>query len=152
MTIEEQLAHLNKVTWVVMTEPDVNTKTFDINITNILNDLYKEGYLICVGDKQHSYSIGGLRAIDRLVVWITQISYAQNEIEDQIAMFEDHAETDKFDDMIDEAEEGLIAYRKLHPDAIAFFTKTDWNKIKLKYCPYHLFQEIILHKTALIRH
>ena len=53
--------------------------------------------------------------------------------------------------MEDEAKEGLIAYRKLHPDAIAFFTKTDWNKITLKYCPYHLFKELILHKTALIR-
>lgn len=152
MTIEEQLAHLNKVTWIVMTEPDVNNKSLDINITSILNDLYKDGYLICVGDKEHSYSIGELRAIDRLVVWITQISYAQNEIEDQIAMYEDDAETDKFDDMIDEAEEGLISYRKLHPDAIAFFIKTDWNKITLKYCPYYLFQELILHKTALIRH
>lgn len=152
MTIEEQLAHLNKVTWIVMTEPDVNTKTFDINITNILNDLYKDGYLICVGDKEHSYSIGELRAIDRLVAWITQIIYAEKEIEDHVALYEDDAETDKFDDMIDEAEEGLIAYRKLHPDAIAFFTKTDWNKITLKYCPYYLFQEIILHKTALIRH
>jgi hypothetical protein len=66
-------------------------------------------------------------------------------------MYEDDAETDKFDDMIDEAEQGLIAYRKLHPDAISFFTKTDWNKITLKYCPYFLFQELILHKTALIK-
>jgi hypothetical protein len=107
--------------------------------------------LIFLGVKEHSYSIGELHAIDRLVVWITQISYAQNEIEDQIAMYEDDVETDKFDDMIDEAEEGLIDYRKLHPDAIAFFTKTDWNKITLKHCPYHLFQELILYKTALIR-
>ena len=53
--------------------------------------------------------------------------------------------------MIDEAEEVLVAYPKLHPDAIAFFTKTDWNKITLKYCPYYLFQELLLHKTALIR-
>lgn len=103
MTIEEQLDRLNRTTWIVMTEPDVNKKWFNINITNILNDLYKDGYLICVGDKEHSYSIGELRAIDRLVVWITQISYAQNEIEDQIAMYEDDAETDKFDDMIEEA-------------------------------------------------
>ena len=43
--------------------------------------------------------------------------------------------------MIDEAEEGLIVYRKLHPDEIAFFYKSVWNKITLKYCPYHLFQE-----------
>lgn len=152
MTIEEQLDRLNRTTWIVMTEPDVNNKSLDINITNILNDLYKDGYFICVGDKEHSYSIGELRAIDRLVVWITQITYAENEIEDHIAIYEDDAETHKFDDMIDEAEEGLIAYRKLHPDAIDFFIQTAWNKITLKYCPYHLFQEIILHKTALIRH
>ena len=128
-----------------MIVPEVNNKSLYISITNILNDLYKNVYLICVGDKEHSYRLGELRAIDRLVVWIAQISYSQSEIEDQIAMYEDDAETDKFDDMIDEAEEGLIAYRKLHPDAIAFFTKTDWNKITLKYCPYHLFQELILH-------
>ena len=128
-----------------MTVPEVNNKSLYISITNILNDLYKNVYLICVGDKEHSYRLGELRAIDRLVVWIAQISYSQSEIEDQIAMFEDDAETDKFDDMKDELEDGLIAYPKLHPDAIAFFTKTDWNKITLKYCPYHLFQEIILH-------
>ncbi len=68
-----------------------------------------------------------------------------------MAMYEDDAEADHFDDMIDEAEEVLIAYRKLHPDAIAFFIETDWNKITLKYCPYHLFQELLLHKTALIK-
>jgi hypothetical protein len=134
-----------------MSEPDVNKKWFNINITSILNDLYKGGYLICEGDKVHSYIIDKLRAIDSLVAWITQIRFAQNEIEDQIALYEDDAETDRFDDMIEEAEKGLIAYRKLHPDAIAFFTKTDWNKITLKYCPYFLFQELILNKTALIK-
>ena len=134
-----------------MTVPEVNNKSLYISITNILNDLYKNVYLICAGDKEHSYSLGELRAIDRLVVWIAQISYSQGEIEDQIAMYKDDAKTDKFDDMIDEAEEGLISYRKLHPDAIAFFTKTDWNKITLKYCPYHLFQELLLHKSGLIR-
>jgi hypothetical protein len=71
-----------------------------------------------VGDQEHCYSNGELRAIDRLIVWITQISYANEEIEDQIAMYEQYAETDKFEEMIDEAEEGLIAYRKLHPDAM----------------------------------
>ena len=134
-----------------MTEPDVNKNWHDINITNRLNELYEDGYEICVGDKEHCYSIGELRAIDRLIVWITQISYANEEIEDQIAMYEEYADTDKFEEMIEEAKEGLIAYRKLHPDAIAFFTKTDWNKITLKYCHYHLFQELILHKTALIK-
>jgi hypothetical protein len=104
-----------------------------------------------VGGQEHCYSIGELRAIDRLIVWITQISYANEEIEDQIAMYEEYADTDKFEEMIEEAEEGLIANRKLHPDAIAFFIKTDWNKITLKYCPYHLFQELLLHKTALIK-
>lgn len=121
MSIEKQLVHLNKVTWIVMTDPDVNTNTFDINITNILNDLYREGYLICVEEKEHSYNIGELRAIDRLILWITQISYAQSEIEDQITMYEDDAETNKYDEMIDEAEDGLIAYRMLQPDAIAIF-------------------------------
>lgn len=134
-----------------MTVPEVNNKSLYISITNILNDLYKNVYMISEGDKEHSYRLGELRAIDRLVVWIAQINYAQGEIEDQIAMYEDDAESDQFDDMIDEAKEGLIVYRKLHPDAIAFFTKADWNKITLKYCPYHLFQELILHKTALIR-
>ena len=55
-----------------MTLPEVNNKSLYINITNILNDLYKNVYLICVGDKEHSYSLGELRAIDRLVVWIAQ--------------------------------------------------------------------------------
>ena len=55
-----------------MTVPEVNNKSLYINITNILNDLYKNVYLICVGDKEHSYSLGELRAIDRLVVWISQ--------------------------------------------------------------------------------
>ena len=133
-----------------MSEPVVNKKWFNINITTILNDLYKDCYLICIGDKEHSYSDGELRAINSLVAWITQISNAQNEIEDQIAMYEDDAETDKFDDMIDEA--GLIAYRKMRPDAIAFFAKIVRNKITLKYCPYQLFQELTLHKTTLIRY
>lgn len=53
MTIEEQLDRLNRTTWIVMTEPDVNKKCFNIKITNILNDLYKDGYLIYVGDKEH---------------------------------------------------------------------------------------------------
>ena len=55
-----------------MTVPEVNNKSLYINITNILNDLYKNVYLICVGDKEHSYRLGELRAIDRLVVWIAQ--------------------------------------------------------------------------------
>ena len=80
-----------------------------------------------------------------------QINYANNEIENQIAMYEDYAETDKYDEMIEQAYEGLIAYRKLHPDAITFFTKSDWNKITLNHCPYYIFQELILHKTALIK-
>ena len=55
-----------------MIVPEVNNKSLYISITNILNDLYKNVYLICVGDKEHSYSLGELRAIDRLVVWIAQ--------------------------------------------------------------------------------
>ncbi len=55
-----------------MTVPEVNNKSLYISITNILNDLYKNVYFICVGDKEHSYRLGELRAIDRLVVWIAQ--------------------------------------------------------------------------------
>ena len=55
-----------------MAVPEVNNKSLYISITNILNDLYKNVYLICLGDKEHSYSLGELRAIDRLVVWISQ--------------------------------------------------------------------------------
>jgi len=51
-----------------MSETDINKKWFNINIASVLNDLYKGGYLICVEDKEHSYSVGELRAIDRLVV------------------------------------------------------------------------------------
>jgi len=39
----------------------------DTNITNILNGLFKDGYLICEGDKEHSNSFGELSAIDGLV-------------------------------------------------------------------------------------
>ena len=55
-----------------MTVPEVNNKSLYISITNILNDLYKNVYLICAGDKEHSYSLDELRAIDRLVVWLAQ--------------------------------------------------------------------------------
>jgi hypothetical protein len=48
-----------------MTVLDLDTKSLDINITNILNDLFIECYLICVGDKEDSSSIGELRAIVR---------------------------------------------------------------------------------------
>lgn len=130
--------------------PVVIKKWYDINITNRLNALYEDGYEICVGDQEHCYSIGELRAIDRLIAWITQISYANEEIEYQIAMYEEYADSDKFEEMIEEAKEGLITYSKLRPDAISFFIKSDWNKITLKYCPCHLFQELLFHKTALI--
>lgn len=130
--------------------PVVIKKWYDINITNRLNALYEDGYEICVGDQEHCYSIGELRAIDRLIAWITQISYANEEIEYQIAMYEEYADSDKFEEMIEEAKEGLIAYSKLRPDAISFFIKSDWNKITLKYCPCHLFQELLFHNTALI--
>ena len=75
-----------------MTVPEVNNKSLYISITNILNDLYKNVYLICVGDKEHSYSLGELRAIDRDQLYgQREISYSQSELEDQIAMYEDDA-------------------------------------------------------------
>jgi hypothetical protein len=72
-----------------MIETGVNKKWHGINIYNRLNALYEDGYEICVGDQEHCYSISELRAIDRLIVWITQISYANEEIEDQLAIYEE---------------------------------------------------------------
>ena len=66
-------------------------------------------------------------------------------------MYEEYADTDKFEEMIEEAEEGLIVYRKLHPDGIDLFIMSHWNKVTLKHCRYHQFQELLLHKTALIK-
>jgi hypothetical protein len=129
----------------------VNKNWHEINIINRLNELYEDGYEICVGDQEHCYSIGKFRAIDRLIVWITQISYANEEIENQIATYAEYADTDKFEELIEEAEEGLIAYRKLHPNVIDFFIKSHSNKVTLKHCRYHQFQVLLLHKTALIK-
>jgi hypothetical protein len=66
-------------------------------------------------------------------------------------MYEEYADTDKFEEMIEEAEEGLIAYRKLHPNVIDFFIKSHWNKVTFKHWRYHQFQELLLYKTALIK-
>lgn len=41
-----------------MPEPIVNNKWLNINFATTLNELYKVGYLICVGDKEYSYRIG----------------------------------------------------------------------------------------------
>ena len=151
MTIEEQLDHLNKTTWVVMTVFDVTNQSLDINISRSLNILREDGYEIVVGDEDCNYTIGELRAIEKVLAWVTQMNYAIEKKEMASLFFEESFDTSMFDVLMEEAVMGLIRYRKLHPDAIAFFTKTDWNKITLKYCPYHLFQELILHKTALIR-
>ena len=118
MTIEEQLAHLNKVTWIVMTEPDVNDQSPNINITRFLNVLRKDGYIIMVGGKEYNYTIGELRAIEKLIVWATQIAYAEEQIEMEHALHEENADTVRYDELVKEAQQGLITYRKLHHDAI----------------------------------
>jgi hypothetical protein len=76
----------------------VNKNWHDINIINRLNEQYEDAYDICVGDQEHCYSIGKFRAIDRLLEWIIQISYANEEIEDQIAIYAEYADTDKFEE------------------------------------------------------
>ncbi len=60
------------------------------------------------------------------------------------------ADYDKYYQMITEAEEGLMSYRKLHPDGIDFFINSDWNKLTLKYCHYHQFQELLLYKVGFL--
>lgn len=148
MTVEEQLVRLNKVTWMVMTIPEVYNKSNYVNIAQVVDELYEDGYEVVVGDSQHSYTIGELRVIDRLIAWITQITYAHDEIENQKIMYNEFADLDKYYQMITEAEEGLKAYRKLHPDGIDFFIKSDWNKVTLKHCHYHQFQELLLYKVG----
>lgn len=48
--------------------------------------IYFADHFISVGDKNHRFQVGELSAIDKLVIWITQINYAQNVIEYQIAI------------------------------------------------------------------
>jgi hypothetical protein len=57
---------------------------------------------------------------------------------------------DKYEEMIEEAKERLIAYRKLHPDGIDFFIKSHRNKVTLKHCRYHQFQELLLYKVGFL--
>ena len=91
--------------------------------------IYFADHFISVGDKKHVYQVCALSATDKLVTWLTQISYSLYVIQYQIAIKQDVTESCKLEDIIDEAEEGLITCRKLYPDAIAFITKTDSNKI-----------------------
>lgn len=150
MTVEEQLVRLNKVTWLVMTLPEVYNKSNYVNIAQVVDELYEDGYEVVVGDSKHSYTIGELRVIDRLIAWITQITYAHGEIENQKIKHNQFADYDKYYQMITEAEESLKAYRKLHPDGIDFFIKSDWNKVTLKHCHYYLFQELLLYKVGFL--
>jgi hypothetical protein len=46
-------------------------------------------------------------------------------------MYNEFADYDKYYQMITEAEQGLMTYRKLHPDGIDFFIKSHWNKVTL---------------------
>lgn len=57
---------------------------------------------------------------------------------------------DKYEEMIEEAEEGLISYRKLHPEGIDFFIKSHRNKVTLKHCCYHQFQELLVYKVGFL--
>ncbi len=131
MTVEEQIARLNKTTWMVMTMPDVYNKSNFVNIAQVVDELYEDGYEVVIGDNEHSYTVGELRVTDRLIAWITQINYAHDEIENQKIMHNEFADYDKYYQMITEAEEGLMTYRKLHPDGIDFFIKSHWNKVTL---------------------
>jgi len=150
MTIEAQLAQLNKITWIVMTEPDVNDQSPNINITRFLNALRVDGYIIMVGGKEYNYTIGELRAIEKLIVWATQIAYANEKIEMEHALHEEDADTEIYDELVKEAQAGLITYRKLLHDAIPFFIMTSWNTISLKNCPYWIFQELLLYKAGFL--
>ncbi len=60
------------------------------------------------------------------------------------------ADYNKYYQMITEAEEGLLTYRKFHTDGIDFFINSDWNKLTLKHCRYHQFQKLLLYKVGFL--
>ena len=152
MTIEEQLDRLNRTTWIVMTAFDVTNQALDINVSRTLNILRDDGYEIIVGDEDCNYTMGELRAIEKVLAWVTQMNYAIEKKEMASLFFEESFDTSMFDVLMEDAVMGLIRYRKLHPDAIPFFIQTAWNQITLKKCPYWIFQELILYKSGLHVH
>ncbi len=92
MTVEEQIARLNKTTWMVMTMPDVYNKSSFVNIAQVVDELYEDGYEVVMGNSEHRYTVGELRVIYRLIAWITQINYAHDEIENQKIMHNEFAD------------------------------------------------------------
>ena len=77
-----------------MTMPDVYNKSNFVNIAQVVDELYVYGYEVVMGDCDHSYTVGELRVIDKLIAWITQINYAHDEIENQKIMHNEFADYD----------------------------------------------------------
>lgn len=67
MTVEEQIARLNKTTWMVITMPDVYNKSNFVNIAQVVDELYEDGYEVVMGDSEYGYTVGELRVIERLI-------------------------------------------------------------------------------------
>jgi hypothetical protein len=140
---------LNRQTWVSLTSKDVNEQSPSEGIIACLDGLRINGYSIIMGSSNYNYSIGELRAIEKLIAWISQILYAESLIQNEIEVYGEEAELEMYEEMIKDAEKGLLVYRDIHPDGISFFL-IEGQSIILKCCPYFLMDERIMIKTGLI--
>ena len=140
---------LNKLTWIAMTSSDVNLHTAAANVVACLDELSEDGYNIAYGGSDHNYTIGELRAIEKLLAWISQIVYAEGLMQKEIETNGEDAEPEMYTDMIESAADGLLEYRGLHPDGIPFFI-IDGRDLILKSSPYFIFEESLMYKTGFI--
>ena len=141
--------HLNKLTWIAMSSADVNKQNTSVEVVTCLEELVDAGYKIKMGSSEYNYTIGELRAIEKLIAWSTQIYYAENLIQREIDLEGENAELEIWDEMITDAEKGLLEYQDIHPDGIPFFI-IEGDCVILKFSPYFYFEERIMYKTGLI--
>ena len=140
---------LNRQIWVALTSKDVNEQAPSTEILASLEKLRNNGYSIIMGSIDYNYSIGELRAIEKLIAWISQILYTGSLIQQEIELYGIEAELEMYEVMISDAENGLLVYRDIHPDGISFLI-IEGQSIILKCCPYILMEERIMIKTGLI--
>ncbi|MEI7474823.1 MAG: hypothetical protein WCK67_08585 [bacterium] len=132
-----------------MTSSDVNMHTASANIIACLDEIFKKGYNIGYGGCDYTYTIGELRAIEKLLAWISQIIYAEVFMQKEIEINGDYAEPEMYSEMIESAVDGLFEYRNIHPDGIPFFI-IEGNNLILKRSPYFIFEERLMYKTGFI--
>ncbi|MEI8129361.1 MAG: hypothetical protein WCG95_07055 [bacterium] len=140
---------LNKLTWKSMTSADVIQQNASPEVVATLNELVDAGYSILMGSIKYNYTIGELRAIEKIIAWISQIIYAKDLIQKEADVEGEDAELEMYVEMINQAETGLLEYQALHPDGIPFFL-IEGNCVILKSSPYFLIEERLMYKTGLL--